>query len=239
VADDTDPARESRRERAKLRLRERLERLARAAAGNAPIISTRALVDRLAHGDPTGSITFGELLDQFSERSWGIFLLLALLPNFIPIPGAGAVSGPLVVLIGVQLLFHVEHPWLPKFLARRQIPRERLIGFRNHIDKWLGRIEKLIKPRWQAVLDNKYGHAFSGFMLIVLGVILALPIPGTNYIFGALLLGYALALIERDGKLMLVCWGLGLFEMAAVPYISAKMITLGAALTRWAQGLFH
>jgi hypothetical protein len=236
---DIDPTRESRRERAKLRLRERLDRLARAAAGNAPVVSTRALVDRLAHGDPEGSITFGELLDQFSERSWGIFLLLALLPNFIPIPvGVGAVSGGLVVLIGVQLLFHVEHPWLPRFLAQRQIPRHTLVSFRNHMDRWLARIERLIKPRWQGVLDNKYGHAFSGFMLIVLGVILALPIPGTNYIFGALLLGYALALIERDGKLMLACWGLGLFEMAAVPYISAKMITLGAAFMRWAQGLF-
>jgi hypothetical protein len=234
---DSDP-RESRREAARQRLRDRLARLAKAAAGHAPIVSTRALVDRMAHGDPDGSVTFGELLDQFSERSWGIFLLLALLPNFIPVPGAGLVSGPLVVLIGVQLLFHVEHPWLPKFLARREIPRERLVNFRNRMDKWLGRIERLIKPRWQAILDNKYGHAFSGFMLIVLGVILALPIIGTNYIFGALLLGYALALIERDGKLMLLCWGLGIAEMVAVPYISAKMIAAGLWLTAWFHGLW-
>ena len=81
--------------------------------------STRALVDHLAQGDPDGSVTFAELLDEFSERAWGLFLLLALLPNFIPIPGAGAISGPIVVLIGVQLLFHVEHPWLPGFMARR------------------------------------------------------------------------------------------------------------------------
>jgi len=202
-------------------------------------ISTRALVDRLAHGDPDGSVTFAELLDQFSERAWGLFLLLALLPNFIPIPvGVGAISGALIVLIGVQLLFHVEHPWLPKFLARRDIERATLVRFRNRLDKWLGRIEKLIKPRWQGVLDNKYGHAFSGFMLIVLGLILALPIPGTNYVFGSLLLGYALALIERDGKLMLVCWTLGLVEMTAVPYISAMAIHWGAVFTAWVGGLF-
>lgn len=202
-------------------------------------ISTRALVDRLAHGDPDGSVTFAELLDQFSERAWGLFLLLALLPNFIPIPvGVGAISGALVVLIGVQLLFHVEHPWLPGFLARREIQRHTLVRFRNRLDKWLGRIEKLIKPRWQGVLDNKYGHAFSGFMLIVLGVILALPIPGTNWVFGSLLLGYALALIERDGKLMLLCWGLGLVEMTAVPYISALFIAWGAQFTTWMASLF-
>jgi hypothetical protein len=234
---DSD-TRESKREAARERLRRRLERLAEAARGNAPVISTRALIDRMVSGDPEASDTFGEVLDQFSERGWGIFLLLALLPNFIPLPGAGAISGPLVVLIGVQLLFHVEHPWLPKFLAQREIPHERLVSFRNHMDKWLGRIEKLIRPRWQGVLDNKYGHAFSGFMLIVLGVILALPIIGTNYIFGALLLGYALALIERDGKLMLICWGLGIAEAVAVPYISAKMIQLGLWLTEWLNGLW-
>ena len=202
-------------------------------------ISTRALVDRLAHGDPDGSVTFGELLDQFSERAWGLFLLLALLPNFIPIPvGVGAISGALVVLIGVQLLFHVEHPWLPRFLARREIQRATLVRFRNRLDKWLGRIEKLVKPRWQGVLDNKFGHAFSGLMLIVLGMILALPIPGTNYVFGALLLGYSLALIERDGKLMLLCWTLGLVEMTAVPYISAVFIAWGARFTAWMGTLF-
>jgi hypothetical protein len=202
-------------------------------------ISTRALVDGLAHGDPDGVVTFGDLLDQFSERGYGLFLLLALLPNFIPIPvGVGAVSGALVVLIGVQLLFHFEHPWMPRFLAKREISRASLVRFRDRLDKWLGRIEKLIRPRWPTMLENPVAHAFSGFMLIVLGVILALPIPGTNYVFGALLLGYALALIERDGKLMLLCWGLGIAEMAAVPYISAKFIAWGAQFTAWVQGLF-
>jgi hypothetical protein len=201
-------------------------------------ISTRALVDQLAHGDPDGSVTFGELLDQFSERAFGLFLLLALLPNFLPIPGSGAISGPIVVLMGAQLLFHVQHPWLPGFLARRKIPRERLVSFRNRFDKWLGRIEKLVHPRWQGLLDNKYGHAFSGFLLIVLGAILALPIPGTNWVFGTLLLGYALALIERDGKLMLLCWGLGIMEMTAVPYISAKAIEWGARFTAWVSAMF-
>ena len=50
-------------------------------------------------------------------------------------------------------------------------------------------------------------------MLILLGILLFAPVPLTNYPFGLLLLGYAFALIERDGKLMLLCWILGLFEI--------------------------
>jgi hypothetical protein len=202
-------------------------------------ISTRALVDGLAHGDPEGSVTFGDLLDQFSERGYGLFLLLALLPNFIPIPvGVGAVSGALVGLIGVQLLFHFEHPWMPRFLARREISRATLVRFRNRLDKWLGRIEKLIRPRWPTMLENPVAHAFSGFLLIVLGGILALPLPGTNYLFGALLLGYSLALIERDGKLMLLCWLLGVGEIAVVAGFSSQLIALGAWFTHWVTSWF-
>jgi hypothetical protein len=199
-------------------------------------ISTRVLVDRLAHGDPDGVITLGDLLDQFSERSFGMFLMLALIPNFLPIPvGVGAISGALIVLIGVQLLFHVQHPWLPRWLARREIHRSTLVGFRNHLDKWLGRIERLVKPRALGVLDHPVGHAFSGLMLVALGAILALPILGTNWLFGMLLLGYSFALIERDGRLMLLCWALGLAEIVTVVFFSAQLI----AWTAWLAAVVH
>jgi len=38
------------------------------------------------------------------------------------------------------------------------------------------------------------------------GVALALPIPFTNYVFGLLLVVYAVALIERDGVALILAW---------------------------------
>jgi hypothetical protein len=200
--------------------------------------STRALVDHLAQGDPAEVLTFGDLLDEFSERGFGLFLLLAMLPNFIPAPGVGALSGALVILIGVQLLFHFKHPWLPRFLARRTIQRSTLVHFRERVDKWLRRIEKLIRPRNPFFLENPVAHAFSGLLLILLGIVLALPLPLTNYLFGALVLGYSLALIERDGRLMWICWLLGVAEVAIVAGFSGQMIAWGAQVTDWVRGLF-
>jgi hypothetical protein len=200
--------------------------------------STRALVDHLAKGDPEEMVSFGDLLDEFSERGFGLFLLLAMLPNFIPAPGVGALSGGLVTLIGVQLLFHFQHPWLPGFIARRTIQRASLAQFRTRFDKWLGRIEKLIKPRNPFFLENKVAHAFSGLLLILLGIVLALPLPLTNWLFGALLLGYSLALIERDGRLMWICWLLGVMEIAAVAGFSGQMIAWGQRFMHWAFGWF-
>ena len=45
------------------------------------------------------------LLQGLGRTAFGMFLFVSILPGFIPIPGTGGmISGPLVVLIGLQLL---------------------------------------------------------------------------------------------------------------------------------------
>jgi len=196
-------------------------------------ITTRGLVDELATGDPNEELSFGELLDRFSERSFGLFLLLVMLPTFIPIPvGVGAVSGGLASLIGLQFLWRLEHPWLPRWVANYKIHRYRIVGFRDRMGKWLGRIERLTKPRYTGMLTHWAAHAFTGLLLVVLGILLCLPIPLTNYPFGLILLAFSIALIERDGALMLVAWGFGIAEIIAVAGFSSQLIA-------WGQSLFH
>ncbi|MFA6985169.1 MAG: exopolysaccharide biosynthesis protein [Arenimonas sp.] len=194
-------------------------------------ITTRALVNELAEGDPNDVMTLEELLDRFSERSFGLFLLIVMLPTFIPIPvGVGAVSGGLCSLIGLQFLARLEHPWLPRFVARREIHRYRMISFRNRMGKWLDRIEHLTKPRNLAILEHPVAHAFTGFLLVVLGILLCLPLPLTNYPFGLILLAFSFALIERDGRLMLLAWALGLAEIGFVIGFSSQIVTLVSEL---------
>lgn len=196
-----------------------------------PALTTRALLDELAKGDPDELLTLGELLDRFSERGFGLFLLFVLLPTFIPIPvGMGAISGVLASLIGLQFLARLEHPWLPRFIARWGIHRYRIVNFRDRMAKVIGWIERFTKPRTRIVLLHPVGHAFTGLMLVVLGLMLALPLPLTNYPFGVILLAFAFALIERDGLLMLVAWTLGLIEIALVAGFSTQMIAWGAKL---------
>ena len=194
-------------------------------------ITTRGLVDEIAIGDPDEELSLNELLDRFSERSFGLFLLFSLLPTFIPIPvGVGALSGGLASLIGLQFLIRLEHPWLPGFVARRKIHRYRIVSFRDRMGKWLGRIEKLTKPRFVGMFTHWAAHAFTGLLLVVLGVLLCLPLPLTNYPFGLILLAFSFALIERDGALMLIAWGLGLAEIAVVAGFGGQMMAWGASL---------
>lgn len=204
-----------------------------------PEISTRALLHALADGDPAQQLTLGVLLDQFKERAFGVFLLISVLPAFVPLPvGAGAVSGPLVSLIGLQFLAQMDHPWVPGFLSRRPLSRPGMVRFRDRTARVLRWVEKISRPRTEAVIDNPFARTFTGLMLVVLGFLLALPLPATNYPFGLILLAYAIALIERDGRLMLVAWAAGLAQLAVVGVLSGQIAGLLGDFFGWAGGLF-
>lgn len=196
---------------------------------------TRALLDSFAVGDPDEVLRLRDLLAGLGRRAFGMLLFLATLPAFIPIPIGGAISGPLVVLIGAQLLGGMRRPWLPKFLAERGPHRHALARFDRRISPLLARLEKLIRPRLPAVLDHRAASMFTGLLLALLGVLLLLPIPLTNFVFGGLLLLFALALLERDGALMLLAWSAGAIAIAIFGVLSGNLATLGA---HWLDKLF-
>ena len=190
-------------------------------------ISTRILLRHLADGNSNDDLTVDFVLDNFRRRSYGLFLLMVLLPVFIPIPfGQGAFSGLFTSLIGLQLLLQYEHPWVPKSIGQKPFKRSHFTNFQKRFDKWLGYIEKLCKPRWEELFDRPMARAFSGLLLVILGVLLALPIPLTNYPFGVIVLAFSLGFIERDGILLVIGWILGLVEIAVLAGFSGYALQL-------------
>ncbi|BDU15893.1 exopolysaccharide biosynthesis protein [Lysobacter auxotrophicus] len=197
---------------------------------------TRALLDVFAAGDPDEQLRMGDVLHGLGDRSFGMLLFVSTIPAFIPIPGVGgAISGPLVILIGLQLLIGLRQPWLPKFLARRGPHRHAMARFRDLLAPWLTRLEKVVKPRLPVLLDHRVADFFTGVLLVLLGLLLSLPIPFTNYLFGALLLLFAFALLERDGWLMAVAWGAGVIAIGVFGVLSGSLATAAAG---WIDMLF-
>ena len=199
--------------------------------GQSDEAGTRVLIDAFALGDPDEILRLGYVFAGLGKRSFGMLLFVSTLPAFIPIPGlGGAVSGPLVILVGLQLLVGLRKPWLPEFIATRGPHRDLIVKFRDRISPWLARLERLVHPRADALLDHRLASALSGLMLVLLGVLLALPIPFTNYVFAGLLLLFALALLERDGWLMAVAWIAGAIAIGVFGVLSGN---LAAAAARW------
>lgn len=197
--------------------------------------TTVALLDGFANGDPDDVLRLGDLLKDFGPAAFGMLLFLGVLPAFIPVPGVGgAVGGPLVILVGVQLLLGMRKLWLPGFLARRGPHRSAMMRFRQRMAPGLRRLEKLVRPRMTAFLDNRIALSFTGLLLVLLGVLLALPIPFTNYVFGFLLLLFAFALLERDGALLLVAWIAGGIAVVVFGFLSGNLVeATSALLARW------
>lgn len=194
-----------------------------------PEAGTRALLDALATGDPDEVLPLGAVFAGLGKRSFGMLLFVCVLPAFIPIPGVGgAISGPLVILVGLQLLIGLRTPWLPRFIARHGPHRHLMMRFRNRLAPWLTRLERVVRPRNPVLLDHRLATPVTGLLLTVLGLLLSLPIPFTNYLFGVLLLLFALALLERDGRLMLVAWAAGAVAVTVFGVLSGQLATMAA-----------
>lgn len=196
------------------------------AADDAPRhTSTATLIDGFAAGDPDEVLRLGDLLKGFGPAAFGMLLFIGVLPAFIPVPGVGgAIGGPMVILVGVQLLLGMRKVWLPDFLARRGPHRSAMMRFRQRMAPWLRRLEKLVRPRMAGFLDNRIALSFTGLLLVLLGILLALPIPFTNYVFGFLLLLFALALLERDGALLLAAWIAGAIAVVVFGFLSGNLV---------------
>lgn len=193
----------------------------------APELSTSGLLAEIAHGEGGSEVTFEQLLERFSHRAFGVMVLVATLPAFLPLPaGAGAISGPLITLFGAQMLFGMRAPWVPKALRRRGIRRERFVSFAARMRPWLQRVERGVKPRLAGFTQHPACHLLSGLLLLLLGLLLSLPIPLTNYPVGLLILAFAIALIERDGVLLIIAWLLGIAALVAVGLLSNDAVQL-------------
>ncbi|HEY0335348.1 MAG TPA: exopolysaccharide biosynthesis protein [Stenotrophomonas sp.] len=167
----------------------------------------RTLLSMFDHGDPEETLRLRDILGDLRQGGFGVFLFVAILPAFIPIPGVGgAISGPLTILIGLQMMFGMRKPWMPDFIGNRGPRRATGQRFVNKIAPLLRWLDRLLKPRLQVLIEPLPAHAFTGLLLVATGVLLWLPTPFTNYLFGVILLMFALALLERDGVLVALCW---------------------------------
>ena len=190
-------------------------------------ISTATLLRELGRADAEPTITLGDILKSFHTRAFGVLTLIVLLPAFLPVPvGVGAISGPLVALTGLQMLIGLPAPWLPRAMRQRSIQRATIVRFAKRMHGVLHRLERACRPRLIALTSHTAAHVFTGLQLVLLGLLLSLPIPFTNYPFGILLMLYAIAMIEHDGVLLLIAWVLGCATIVASVLLSSEVLAI-------------
>jgi hypothetical protein len=173
----------------------------------------KPLIERSA----TQSVTLAELLAETSEQSFGLVMALLALPFLLPMPpGVSTISGSGCILLGLQMMAGWKAPWLPKRVAELKLPQafmEKLLKVVQSITKLL---EKFVRPRMPWLANNPSIWRINGLCICWLAILLMLPIPLTNPIPTVGILLFVFAMLEADGLLMCVSYGMTLVITAAV-----------------------
>lgn len=163
------------------------------------------------------AITLRRLVDGLGDRTYGIALIM--LAAFNVIPFVSMFSGLLVTVVGLQMLLGLKRLYLPKRVLDYPLPalqvRATLESFSNKVTN----LERFIRPRWQFT-EAPIVDRINGFVLILLGVVIALPIPFANLVPALLVIVMAIGLLERDGVIQLLAVAVGLLLAALIVSIS-------------------
>lgn len=179
-------------------------------------------LDEQVEGDDALGVQ--DTLDAFGSRSFGPLLAATGLLGLSPlgaVPGAPAVIAVFVVLVAAQFLVGLDHPWLPKRLTKRSVPKGKWDTARDRVRPWLERIDVLIQPRlrWltglivqRIIAIAVVGLAVSMFPLGFIPFAVAAPA-------GAILL-FGLAISARDGLAVV----LALLATAGTGYLLWRLV---------------
>jgi hypothetical protein len=177
------------------------------------------------HQEPL--ISVNDLVNSIGDRGHGVLLLLLALPNVLllaSIPGLSTFFGIPIMLIGIQLIMKRPQPWLPNRVQHSQVQRETLLAILRKATPYLLRIEHFVKPRLSVMTTSKMEQVIGVFVLI-LGIIIALPIPFGNFLGGLGIVFFSLALMEKDGVFALIGMILTVFITFVILKILGSIIT--------------
>ncbi len=201
--------------------------------------SASDLLDSLMVAFPNERVTVGELVDHFEARAHGVLLLILALPMCIPnVPGISTIFGFLMLAPAAALVFGQRRLWLPRTVRMWTFPREGLRRTVHGAAPLLRRVEVLATPRL-CTLTRFPATILVGLQTLLMALILILPIPFANWPPGITVAMSALALLQRDGALLLLSVPAAVVSVGSV-YFGARVgaAALGA-ITHWVQALFN
>lgn len=200
--------------------------------------SASSLLEDLLHAFPNERVTFGELVDRLDSRAHGVLLLVLALPMCIPnVPGISTIFGALMMLPAMQLVLGMRRLWAPAQVRAWTFPRSGLVRTLRATIPTLKRIEVLVRPRLSE-LTRFPVTILIGLQTVVMAFILILPIPFANWPPGMTVAITSLALLQRDGALMLFSIPCALASAASV-YVGGRIgIAVVNQLIDWLQAVY-
>ena len=193
-----------------------------AVPGPGPGPAASDLLDDLVAAFPEDSVSVGELVDRLDSRAHGVLLLVLALPMCIPnVPGISTIFGVLMLAPALQLVLGSRRLMLPQRVRAWRVDGPALRRTLRVATPTLKRIEYLIKPRWTRLTRFPI-TILVGLQTLLMALVLILPIPFANWPPGMTVAMTALALLQRDGLLMLLTIPAAIASVASV-YLGTRV----------------
>jgi hypothetical protein len=182
------------------------------------------LMRRLAEAGVGDEVTVAEMMKAVGARSLAALLLMPALLIVTPIsavPGLPTIAGLLIAFVAVQLALGRDGVWVPAFVHRRSLKRERLQGAERLLAKPLRFTDRVLRRRLPWLTSKPVATVFLG-MCALGGMSMPLLefIPTSSSIVAAVIALFSLALVTRDGIVAI----LGLLVLAGGGWALASML---------------
>lgn len=155
--------------------------------------------------DAEESVSLGDIINALGARAFAPLLVLFAAINLIPIlpPGSTAILGLPLLFVSAQMVWGNRRAWLPAAFMNRSISADSFRASMGWIVPRLARVERYVRPRYWPFW-RRQGDRFVGCIALILSISIVLPIPGGNWMpaLATALLG--LAVLERDGILLII-----------------------------------
>jgi hypothetical protein len=199
------------------------------------VLKTESLGEKIktiAGNLPPGGVTLADIRDIVGQD--GLLILTAFLTIVflvpVSIPGVSTVFGAAILLIGITRLFGVNL-WLPRRIAERVLPTEKLHAALDKGGAWVHRLERISRPhRMPWLASPGLMDTINNLALIAAAVLLMAPfglIPFSNTLPALALLFFAIGLLQRDGLFILFGHGM---NVLTVIYFTVLIVGGGAAI---------
>jgi len=192
------------------------------------------LLNDILHAPDGGEITMGDFVELLGDRSFALIILIFALPNIPPlgIPGISTITALPILFMALQILGGRDTIWLPSKVAQKRFEQKRLTKVISKMLPAVLWLEKFLRPRL-TMLCESVGERAIGFLIIVMGLILILPVIGGNFLPGVAIALLALALLAKDG--FLAAFGI-LFSLVSLSIMCSVVVVASESVIEWIAG---
>jgi len=163
--------------------------------------SSEILLEFARNKNLDGNLTYQDLISSLGERAFGVVLLFFSLPTVLPLstlPGISLVFSLPIIIFASQMIIKRKSLWLPKIIANHTISHKQISIIIKVAVPYLTLLERFSKPRWMW-MSSGVMEIMNGLALLFLSILLILPVPFSNFIFGGIILIFSLGIAEKDG----------------------------------------